>query len=408
MPVEIRCIALQNLVPLLRRSAQSLSSAQQRTELWEARPRRDVGPLVSFSPVRQPTLLMVLLVAGGGPSCGLVVDAEGYVDGKSDPGRARIALLGGVRQPKFGDAAVTSEVLVGLVGDAGEIERYLPMDALPRPGVFAGHSGSSGVTALTNSGEQGLLLARAEHAGAGLGPWSTLGVMSAPGQQEPMIAMASENLFAVLGGHADGGDGVASVQMGHAADAGVVFPDLGPRQMVRPRWHSAIGTCGGSLYVVGGLSGGSGAPITLDSVELARVEADSLGPFTETLPMSAAGQPHAVSGAALACGSSMLFVVGGNRERGVNQTLSTVLAGRIEATGQISSWTELEPLPVPLSNAAAALGGGRLWVVGGTLDTGRSDRVHSAAFEGDRLGQWTSSTPGVLPDGRSETGVLTL
>ena len=350
---------------------------------------------------------MVLLVAGG-PSCGLVVDADGYVDGRSDPGRARFALLGGVRQPKFGDAAVTSEVLVGLAGDAGEIERYLPMDALPRPGIFAAHYGGSGVAALGNIGESGLLLARAERVGAGLGPWSTLGVVNAPGPVEPMIAMASENLFVVLGGHANGGDGVANVQVGRFADAGVVFPDVGPGQMVRPRWLSATGMCRGSLYVAGGLSGGSGAPITIDSVEVARLETDRLGPFKETLPMSAAGQPHAVSAAALACGSSILFVLGGSRERGVNQTLSTVLGGFIEATGEISSWTELEPLPVPLANAAAAVGGGRLWVVGGTLDTGSSDRVHSAPLKGDRLGQWTSSAAGLLPDGRSETGVLAL
>ncbi len=122
-----------------------------------------------------------------------------------------------------------------------------------------------------------------------------------------------------------------------------------------------------------------------------------LGPGGPTTPL-----PSARSQAAAALSGGRLFVIGGTAEGGA--PLAEVWSAPLDASGTgVGDWVAEPALPGPRTAASAVAAGGFLYVLGGEAATGLSGEVLVAEQHGDgRLGAWRSA--GQLPAGRARAG----
>jgi len=159
-----------------------------------------------------------------------------------------------------------------------------------------------------------------------------------------------------------------------AADDGVAGA-AGPWRTAAPmperRSYFAAGEIDGSIYVAGGMVGGTGAYVyRLQRFDPAR---ESWARLPDLPQQSRAGAGAAFRG--------RLYVIGGQTERG---TTRRVLAYDPRAR----RWSTAPPLPAPRYNAAAASLGGTLYVAGGVR---AADPLRSFyAFDGRR---WRTLAP---------------
>ena len=131
---------------------------------------------------------------------------------------------------------------------------------------------------------------------------------------------------------------------------------VGAPRLATPRMAAAVGSVGGRIYVIGGVSR-SGAVSNVS-------ECDPLaGLCSEKAPLAAA-----VIGASVADVAGLLYVTGGVDSH-------YVLDHLIVYTPLINGWASKRPLPTPRWNHMSAATGGQVYVFGGIAGTGAARRV---------------------------------
>jgi len=125
--------------------------------------------------------------------------------------------------------------------------------------------------------------------------------------------------------------------------------------------HAAV-TANGFLYVIGGCASGNNmCNLLLDTVEVARINADgSLGTFTHTtsLPMPRSHHTAAVSS------RGDVYVLGGTYGAHLSDPSTTdVVGAHLNADGSVGAWTAMQPLPNGRRRATAAAIGSYLLLV---------------------------------------------
>lgn len=135
----------------------------------------------------------------------------------------------------------------------------------------------------------------------------------------------------------------------------------------------------GRLYVAGGWTGSELSA----GVYSAEVRADgSLGPWVAQRPLPEGVYTHA------AVSAGTLYVLGGSINGG-NIIFNGVYAARIAADGGLEPWRLDTPMPEPVSNHAAAIAGGRVYVTGGWTGPGPTNAVNVSDIGQDgALSDW--------------------
>ncbi len=170
--------------------------------------------------------------------------------------------------------------------------------------------------------------------------------------------------------------------------------ELGPwipgAPLPNPTFFHAAAAHDGILYVLGGYGFDGGLSLS-GKVHFSRPGADGApGAWEQTLPLPEGLYLHSV-----AVWNGTLYVSGG---AGVSGLSSKVYAGRLAAGGGVESWSELAPLPVSVYTHAAVQDG-TLYALGGLVNGG--SELHNAVYMAPILpdatiGKWTQTTP--LPE----------
>ncbi|MBI5244035.1 MAG: T9SS type A sorting domain-containing protein [Elusimicrobia bacterium] len=140
---------------------------------------------------------------------------------------------------------------------------------------------------------------------------------------------------------------------------------------------------GGMIYVTGGWSSKG----LSNQVYSASIQADgSLGPWSALSSLPEAVYTHAT------VQDGTLYILGGVIHQGLD-IQSEVYYALIQPDKTLASWQTTTPLTDPLSNHAAAVAGGRVYVLGGWTGQTATNAVHSAAILSNKaLGDWEIST----------------
>jgi hypothetical protein len=189
----------------------------------------------------------------------------------------------------------------------------------------------------------------------------------------------------------------AGPSLSKKSEIAVIQPDgsLGPWTegplMSLTRFHHAMVSHQGSVYVVGGLTGNNtdNTPV----VERAIVGGDGqLGAWSLVTPL-----PDRRSHHGLAVHEGALFVTAGLRgdPAGVHEDLTDVLRAPVLEDGSLGEWATVGSLPVPLGTHASFAHLGYLCVVGGVENNAsNTDHVRRAAIGADgMLGGWEDVLP---------------
>lgn len=152
------------------------------------------------------------------------------------------------------------------------------------------------------------------------------------------------------------------------------------------------------VYVIGGAVDSN---TRTASVAVGTIAADGSVGWTNTTPI-----PSARQSAAAAVGSGYVYVVGGNPQSGGG--LRDVVFAPVLPGGALGPWTGTTPLSSPREHAHAFVSDGRLYVIGGAVqDTVYTNRVEHAPISSDgTLGAWTATT--FLPSATSWQGTTAL
>lgn len=184
---------------------------------------------------------------------------------------------------------------------------------------------------------------------------------------------------------------VANNTIGSSSDTG--------HQLVTARSRAGVATVGSYLYVVGGRGNGG----ILNAVEVAKVDLTTgvFEAFSSQPSLTASGNDHKIFEPALAAADGYLFVAGG-RVDNTNSPTELVLSAKIAVDGSLSAFQTLTPLPETLRDFAMVAFKKRLYVIGGSNGTVRSDVVYSASISADgKLGTWQNNNA-KLPAPRSD------
>jgi hypothetical protein len=183
-----------------------------------------------------------------------------------------------------------------------------------------------------------------------------------------------------------------------APDGAVVPWQTSPQELALPEPRTGAGTflSGENLYVIGGET----ADGAVASVAATRVTEDgNFEPWSEGPAL-----PEPRSGAAVTTLSGVPYVIGGLDASRAPTT--TVYQGVLE-DGRLTEWTESEALvlPQPLSDAAAVSTGDGLFLMGGRTTDGLSATVWQSAFgeaNPPTLGEWQELAQLPLPEPRAD------
>jgi hypothetical protein len=136
----------------------------------------------------------------------------------------------------------------------------------------------------------------------------------------------------------------------------------GPK-LPAPRSNLAVIYSGGKIYAIGGI-GADGKPTTSVFILTPNSTTGSLGDWQTAADAKVDLElPEARAGAAVVAGSDGLFLVGGTNGTDI---VNTVLKTTFDNKGVPSKWAPQGTLYTPVTDAAAAMAGGYLWVYGGT------------------------------------------
>lgn len=130
----------------------------------------------------------------------------------------------------------------------------------------------------------------------------------------------------------------------------------------RPLAFAACAAFGGMVYVVGGRDAGG----LRDEISFTTIQSGGTLGFTAGWATNSRPLPAPRSAAAPVVVQGRLFLVGGETAAGPQ---SSILSARFWNDGQVGQWYEApNPLPEAGTGFAAAIHGGRLWVIGGNAD----------------------------------------
>lgn len=153
-----------------------------------------------------------------------------------------------------------------------------------------------------------------------------------------------------------------------------------------PRIGGALVQVGTQLLYIGG-SNGSTATSTVYVAKL--VDGSTFDRWTEGPPL-----PEPRANAAVAVFGGSVYVMGGTDATGAPTTTTFVLTPDL-TTGALGSWTTSESLTLPEARTAAAAVAAPtgIIVVGGSGPEGPVDTVWLSALERDKLGPWKPQAP---------------
>jgi hypothetical protein len=136
----------------------------------------------------------------------------------------------------------------------------------------------------------------------------------------------------------------------------------GPK-LPEPRSNAAVIYSGGKIYAIGGV-GVDGKPTTSVFILTPNSTTGDLGNWQTAADAKVDLElPEPRAGAAVVAGSDGLFLVGGTNGTDI---LNTVLKTTFDTKGVPGKWAPQGNLFTPVTDAAAAMAGGYLWVYGGT------------------------------------------
>lgn len=208
------------------------------------------------------------------------------------------------------------------------------------------------------------------------------------GRYQVGAAVWGDWVFAVGGHEGSPRDEVFSARVG---SDGVLSPWKEAARLPTGCTFPGVAAAAGRLHVAGCTS----ASGTVYAVFSAAVGADGvLGGWVRTpLPVEAG------AGSTLVSDGRRLLLVGGTLEGG--GYTDAVYAVPLTRLGQANAAVRIGTLPQPMVGAAAAVSGGRLWLLGGKLRPARddelSDAMESAALVGEGLGPWRRSAQRISP-----------
>lgn len=149
-------------------------------------------------------------------------------------------------------------------------------------------------------------------------------------------------------------------------------------------YYPSATAANGYLYVMGGYGGGM-----QNAVYYAKVNSDgSIGDWATSLN----SLPVAAYEASAIVHDGYLYFVGGMD--GDSHALNSVYYARLNSNGSVGSWTASTNLPQGIDDAAVTVANGRVYVMGGSSNSGFTNTVYHASFNSDgSVGSWiTDST----------------
>lgn len=226
----------------------------------------------------------------------------------------------------------------------------------------------------------------------GLGAWAEAGASRLPATLYEHQLVALDRWLFVSGGETAQGATAAVLRAqlgpGGQLSAWQPMPAL-PQPLLR---HAAV-AAGRSIVVLGGIRARLSS-LPLDTVYQATVGGDGQLSAWHSQPALPVGLAKA---AAVALGG-FVFVLGGLGPDGQRQ--ASAYAAPLAADGGLGAWFATTPLPVPLSEHAAAAAGRCIFVAGGESDSGnpRSEVFSAQAGEDGRIGAWQNLAGTRLPE----------
>lgn len=149
-------------------------------------------------------------------------------------------------------------------------------------------------------------------------------------------------------------------------------------------YYPSAAAANGYLYAMGGYGGGM-----QNAVYYAKVNSDgSIGDWV-TSPNSL---PVAAYEAGVVVHDGYLYFVGGMDSD--SHALSSVHYARLNSDGSIGSWTtSANPMPQGIDDAGVTTANGRVYVMGGSSNSGFTNTVYHASFNNDgSLSNWTTDS----------------
>ena len=202
-------------------------------------------------------------------------------------------------------------------------------------------------------------------------------------------AAASDGVIYLLGG-AEGGVARRTVFFGQVDGDGEVA-EWTPTTSLPDPLKAHIGlAANGFVYVI---AGGDDENTRLATTHFAQIEEGGLGAWRAgpALP-----EPRAQAAGAIA--GEWIYVIGG--DDATEAARATVYRASLDPeSGEVGEWTAERDLPGPLIQATAVADAGYLYVIGGWDGAESIDVLHAAIGADGSLGDWTSNT--ALPEPRS-------
>jgi hypothetical protein len=353
------------------------------------------------------TCVTVALLASVG--CSLGVDPGEYSAASRAPGSAgEFLLIGGQRAASVDlDPRPTTDVLRVVLDARGAPAAVTAELSLPANGAFAAArvKDASGDRVLvigeSTGNDRTSYVAAAPSRTAELGPW-TFSARPDPPRWNAALLLSPPSILQLGGGEQEHGvPGAAVVASDLTIDppGASTWRDAGT-SLGTPRWGPAVARVGPFVYAVGGTLEPESNPKGVSAVEVARVDdaTGRPGAFAATTAL-----PETRASTTLAGGAGRLFAIGGTATGLTNEVLDVILSAPIDAaTGALGAWSQAGRLAAPVSEPAAIVVAGRLFVVGGYVAGARraSDRVASARISADgTLDAWEPDAAVTLPAG---------
>jgi hypothetical protein len=204
-------------------------------------------------------------------------------------------------------------------------------------------------------------------------PWQT-----SPGEAA-LLAARTQGAAAQLGtnmlyiGGLDGDAPSATTYKATVENGNIGTWSQGP-ELPEARADAAIAILSGTAYLIGGV-GPDGEPT--DTVWSIGLDPDS-GELGEWAEVEGATLPEPRAGAAAAPVTDGVVVAGGMGADGT--PTATVWKSTVDSEGALGEFAEQPPLAQPVTDAAMALEGTYLWILGGADASGPTTSVQRAAF----------------------------
>jgi len=203
-------------------------------------------------------------------------------------------------------------------------------------------------------------------------------------------AVAADGSYVYVAGGGLGGTNYTSTVYSGALGSGWIGAWTSTGQLPAPVWLAGGVVVGNYLFVVGG-SDSANQPVS--SVLSAPISSPGvLGTWSTTLPL-----PVEVTWVRCVSDGNQLLVHGSDQ----SATTSTVYVGTVSG-GAITAWAQASPIPTPAWNDAMGFAGGALFHLGGWTPgttTVYHSEVHANVLSAGNLTTWSNVTP--LPGPRA-------